>query len=216
MKKTALVAVLAAAVLATGCASKKFVRGEVAAESAAVNARVDDVENQVEENQTAISDNEADIQANEEELGRQQEVLDNASKTAREAYDRALAAGELAEGKLLYEVTFSDDNVRFGFDEAVLSPEAEAAVSEFAQQLKTENRNVFIEVQGHTDSVGDPEYNYGLGMSRATAVRRFLNLRGLPLHRLAVISYGESEPIADEDTREGRAQNRRVVLVVLE
>jgi len=212
MKRTAAVTVTVVAVVSLGCASKGFVRDELGA----VNTRVDEVENQVEVNQTEIVENEQDIRAAEEELARQQEVLANASQTAREAYDRAVAAGELAEGKFLYEVALTDDKVRFGFDEAELSEEAHSALDEFAGRLREENRNVYVEVQGHTDTIGSEEYNFALGLTRAEAVRRYLNLRGLPLHRLAVISYGETEPVADEGTRDGRAQNRRVVLVVLE
>jgi outer membrane protein OmpA-like peptidoglycan-associated protein len=200
-----LIAALAVALLASGCATKKYVQQEVQG----VDQRVTDVEGQVEQAQT-------DIRRNEEELTRQREALAGASKTAREAYDRAVAAGELAEGKLLFEVAMTDDKVRFGFESSELSDEAKAFLDDFAEKLKAENKNVFIEVQGHTDSTGSEKYNYDLGLSRAEAVRRYLNLRGIPLHRISVISYGETEPVADNGTREGRAQNRRVVLVVLE
>jgi outer membrane protein OmpA-like peptidoglycan-associated protein len=138
------------------------------------------------------------------------------SKTAQEALERAVAAGKLAEGRLLYELTLTDDRVRFAFDKADLGEESKAALTEFAEHLTTENSNVYVEIQGHTDSVGSEGYNYELGLERAEAVRRFLSVNtGLPLDRMEVISYGDSSPIADNETREGRSQNRRVVLVVL-
>jgi peptidoglycan-associated lipoprotein len=190
--------VLVVALAATGCATKKYVREE----TGAVGTRVDEVQGQVEEAQTRLD-------THEQRIG-------ETSKTAQEALQRAIDAGKLAEGKLLYETVLTDDKVKFGFDTSDLSPEAEAALDQFASQLKTENQGVYIEVQGHTDSVGSDKYNEELGLLRAEAVRRYLSQKHqFPLHRMNVISYGESASVADNSTREGRSQNRRVALVVL-
>jgi len=183
---------------ATGCATKKYVRQE----TGAVGTRVDQVSGQVEEAQTRLD-------THEKQIG-------ETSKTAQEALQRAIDAGKLAEGKLLYETVLTDDKVKFGFDTSDLSPEAKAAVDEFASQLKSQNAGVYIEIQGHTDSVGSEKYNEELGLLRAEAVRRYLSQQHqFPLHRINVISYGESSAVADNSTREGRSQNRRVALVVL-
>ncbi|HVS01502.1 MAG TPA: OmpA family protein [Thermoanaerobaculia bacterium] len=193
---------LAVGLLATGCATKKYVTEEVTRETGAVHTRVDTIEGQVEENQTQIR--------------RHDQRITEVSRTAQEALQRAQDAGQLAEGKLLYETVLSDEKVRFAFDRAELSPESRAALDELAAQLKDDNENVFIEIQGHTDSVGSESYNEELGLSRAEAARRYLNMQHqLPLHRMSVISYGESAPVTTNDSREGRTQNRRVVLVVL-
>src|SRR5688572_7783979 len=69
--------------------------------------------------------------------------------TAGEALARANAAHKLAEGKFLYELVLSDDSVKFPTDHYALSPEAEARLGELAQRLKSENRNVYLEIQGH-------------------------------------------------------------------
>jgi peptidoglycan-associated lipoprotein len=107
--------------------------------------------------------------------------------------------------------------VKFGFDMSELSPEAQAALDQFAEQLKGENKNVYVEIQGHTDSVGSDTYNEELGLLRAEAVRRYLSqAHKFPLHRINIISYGETAPISDNSNREGRSQNRRVALVVLQ
>ena len=135
--------------------------------------------------------------------------------TSREALERATAAGKLAEGKFLYQVVMSDDALKFPLNKATLSPEAEERLSAFAERLKGENKNVYVEVQGHTDATGTPEGNMRLGAERAESVRRYLNKHGVALNRMATISYGEDEPVAPNDTREGRSANRRVVLVVL-
>lgn len=206
MQRTAFIVLVLAALVASGCATKKYVEQE----TGAVHTRVDDVERQVEENQT-------EIRRTNEQLGENERRIGEVSKTAQEALERAEAAGKLAEGKLLYETVLTDDKVRFGFDQAELSDEARAALDAFAEGLKGEyDRDVYVEIQGHTDATGPEQYNLELGLERAEAVRRYLNREhDIPLHRMSVISYGEVEPIADNGTREGRAQNRRVVLVVL-
>jgi peptidoglycan-associated lipoprotein len=135
--------------------------------------------------------------------------------TAGQALERANSAHKLAEGKFLYQVVLSDDSVKFPVDVHQLSPEAEARLSELVQRLKGENKNVYLEIQGFTDSSGSPDYNEKLGAERAEAVRRYLNQQGVALNRMATISYGEDQPVAPNETREGRAQNRRVTIVVL-
>lgn len=190
---------LTVAMFATGCATKKYVREE----TGAVGTRVDNVQGQVEEAQTRLN-------THERQIG-------ETSKTAQEALQRAMDAGKLAEGKLLYETVLTDEKVKFAIDAAELSAESQSALDEFASQLKSQNTGVYIEIQGHTDSTGSEKYNEELGLLRAEAVRRYLSQRHqLPLHRMNVISYGETASVADNSSREGRSQNRRVALVVLQ
>jgi outer membrane protein OmpA-like peptidoglycan-associated protein len=193
---------MGAGLLAGGCATKTYVREEVGRETAAVHTRVDTVQGQLEATQTKVREHDEKIAA--------------VSRTAQEALQRAQEAGKLAEGKLLYETVLSDDKVRFGFNKHDISDEAKAALDTFANPIVSGNQNVYIEIQGHTDSVGSDNYNEELGLERAEATRRYLNIQHkIPLHRINVISYGESAPVADNKDRDGRAQNRRVVLVVL-
>jgi len=180
-----------------GCATKKFVRQEVGV-----------VDAKVAETQTQVAAQQSTLQTHELKLGE----LD---RTSREALERAEAAGKLAEGKFLYSMVLSDDSVKFPLNRAALSPEAETRLAEFVQKLKSENKNVYVEIQGHTDASGPTEYNRRLGEERAEAVRMFMNKQGVALNRMATISYGEEAPVAPNDNRAGRAQNRRVVLVVL-
>ena len=192
-------ALILASVLTTGCATKKYVQKE----TGAVGTRVDEVQGQVEEAQTRLD-------THDRQIG-------ETSRTAQEALKRAQDAGKLAEGKFLYETVLTDEKVKFGFDTSDLSPEAKAAIDGFAQQIATENKNVYVEIQGHTDSVGSDKYNEELGLLRAEAVRRYLSqAHTFPLHRINIISYGETAPISDNSSREGRSQNRRVALVVLQ
>ena len=141
--------------------------------------------------------------------------LAEVDRTSQEALKRATDAGKLAEGKFLYSVVLSDDSVKFPLNRYELSPEAEQRLADFASKLKGDNKNVYLEIQGFTDATGDPKYNESLAGERAETVRKFLSKQGVPLNRMATISYGEDDPVAPNDNPDGRAQNRRVVIQVL-
>jgi outer membrane protein OmpA-like peptidoglycan-associated protein len=185
----------------TGCATKRYVGEEVTKSSAASEKRISEVQTQVEAAQSRVREHDSKIAE-----------LD---KSTREALERAEAAGKLAEGKFVYSLVLSDDAVKFPVDRFQLSKEAEEKLAEFAERLKGENKNVYLEIQGHTDSSGADMYNLELGEARAEAVRRYLSKQGIALNRMSTISYGETEPVEKNTSRKGRAQNRRVVVVVL-
>jgi len=204
-----VVVALVVAVGLTGCATKTYVQQEVAKANQASDTKIGEVQKQVETTQMDVANLKKADAAQSQEIAK-------LSDTAKEALARAQEAGKLAKGKFLYEVTLTDEAVKFGFNKAELSTEAKAALDAFAARVKGENKNVFVEVQGHTDGVGSEKYNLTLGQERAEEVMRYLNSQGIPLHRMNVISYGEYKPVADNKKAEGRAQNRRVTLVVLE
>jgi peptidoglycan-associated lipoprotein len=186
---TAGVALLSAMAL-SACATKDYVNKQVAT----VDTHVADVSARVNDHDTRIA---------------------NLDKTAQDALDRATAAGKLAEGKFLYQEVLSDDSMKFPVDKATLSPEAQARLDAFIEKLKSDNKNVYVEVLGHTDATGAKDFNYKLGEERAEAVRRYLNQHGVALNRINTISYGPDAPVAPNTNRDGRKQNRRVVLIVL-
>ena len=144
-----------------------------------------------------------------------QNTANAAQGTAAEALARANAAHKLAEGKFLYEEVVSDDVAKFRVDSDELSPEAKARLDQIADRLKAENKNVYLEIQGFTDHSGDTKHNHQLGADRADSVMRYLNQRGVPLNRMSTISYGEENPVGDNNTTAGRASNRRVKIIVL-
>ena len=213
MRKSLLGVLVVVAVVAlgvSGCATKTYVQEEVAKATQATDAKVGEVQKQVETNQQDI----VNLKKSDAE---QSEKIAAISDTAKEALARAQEAGKLAKGKFLFEQTLADNEVKFGFDQKGLSDGAKAALDAFAAKVKAENKNVYVEVQGHTDSVGSEQYNLSLGQARADAALHYLAMHGgLPLHRMNAISYGEYKPVADNKTADGRAKNRRVTLVVLE
>jgi len=193
-----------------GCATKTYVAQEMTKMNQDVSQRMEGVEKAIEKNQAEI-----------DQLDQKAKILDqkasSASQSAQEALERAMEAKTIAQGKLLYEVTLSDDNVRFKTNSFELSDIARAALDAFAENLKRENKGIFIEIQGHTDSRGSDALNYELGLKRAESVLRYLHeTHSIPLQRMQMISYGKSKPVADNSSPEGRSQNRRVVLVVME
>ncbi|HEV2063124.1 MAG TPA: OmpA family protein [Thermoanaerobaculia bacterium] len=207
MRKRDLGSVLAGGVFLVGtlalggCADKKYVSSEVSKSNAQTEKRINEVESQVEATQSKVKQHDSKLAE-----------LDNAT---RQALERAQAAGKLAEGKFVFSLVLSDDAVKFPVNKHELSPEAMQALATFAERLKKENKNVYLEIQGHTDATGAPEANYKLGEARAEAVRRYLNKQGIALNRMSTISYGKDEPVDSNKTKEGRSKNRRVVVVVL-
>lgn len=101
----------------------------------------------------------------------------------------------------------------FAFDSARLTPEGEAALDD-AVRVMNEHPSISVSIEGHTDSVGSDAYNMSLGQRRADSVESHLVSQGISASRLSTTSYGESKPAASNDTAEGRAENRRVELIV--
>ena len=140
----------------------------------------------------------------------------DAAYTAAEAVNTRADAIEKASHRLVYEVVLSEDKGNFKFGKATMPDEAKAEIDTLVQKLKAEPNGAYIEIEGHTDSAARRTATTSLGLERAENVKRYLyEQHQVPLHRINVISYGEDKPIAPNKTRDGRAQNRRVVIKVL-
>jgi outer membrane protein OmpA-like peptidoglycan-associated protein len=201
---------LVASVALSGCATKKYVAREVGG----VNQKVDGLSTQMEQTQERVKRTEVRI----DEVNQQsQSGIAEAKGSAQAAMVKATDAEKAAKGKLIYTVTLSNDKVTFPVNRAAVSDDAKALIDEAIAQLKAENRGVYFEIEGHTDSSGPEEYNLKLGEDRAMAVRNYLHdQHGIALNRMQVISYGETKPVVDNKTKDNRSQNRRVVIKVLE
>ena len=103
----------------------------------------------------------------------------------------------------------------FALNSAALSEQAKSALDQIAGAVGGQQFGYMIEVQGYTDNTGDEQYNIGLSQRRAEAVERYLVSKNIPLFRVSIVGLGKDKPVADNKTRDGRAQNRRVEVRVL-
>ena len=207
------------------CATKGFVRNRVGE----VNGKVDNLTTSVEEtqertrkNEAAISDVDQKARAAQGAAGQAQQSADAAGTNARVANTKAGEAASKADDidkaskRLVYIVVLSEDEGQFKFGKADLPDEAKAKLDDLVNKLKADPNGAYFEIEGHTDSVGGKEINEKVGLERAEAVKRYLyEQHQIPLHKMNVVSYGMDKPVASNKTKDGRAQNRRVVIRVL-
>jgi len=209
----------------TACATKKFVRTSVGE----VNEKVDSQGRTIEETQERVRRNEGRLTEVDQKAGAAAQAADAANNAAKQANSAATAAHsaatevggrvetmDKANRRLVYEVVLSEDQGNFKFGKTVLPDEAKTKIDEMVSQLKQDPKNIYLEIEGHTDNVGDKTINEKIGLARAEAVKKYLYEQyQIPLHKMNVISYGEEKPIAPNKTKAGRAQNRRFVIKVL-
>lgn len=118
------------------------------------------------------------------------------------------------ENRNNYEIS-NQKAVQFAFDSATLTTEGKAQLDEVAQALIA-SPNALLVLEGHTDSTGDSVYNIGLGERRVEAVRRYLAVqKGIATYRIEQISFGADKPLAANNSRQGREQNRSVTLSMM-
>jgi peptidoglycan-associated lipoprotein len=204
------------------CATKKFVRTSVGE----VNEKVDSQGRAIEETQERTRKNEGRITEVDAKAAAAATAAQSAHDAANAANSAATAVGTEANSKfdaidkaskrLVFETVLSEDQGNFKFGKTTLPDEAKAKIDEMVSQLKTDPKNIYLEIEGHTDNVGDAKTNERIGLERAEAVKRYLYEQyQIPLHKMNVISYGKEKPVAPNKTKAGRAQNRRVVIKVL-
>jgi peptidoglycan-associated lipoprotein len=214
--------IVAAMSVAPACATKGFVRTSVGE----VNEKVGTMGKSLEETQERVRAAEGRITETDAKASAAGESANKANAAAAEAANRATEVGRTAENrassiegemrKLIFETVLSEDRGEFRLGRAELPEDATSAIDTMVNQLKTDKKAVWVEIEGHTDSTGDKSLNERLGLARAEAVKRYLyEKHQVPLHKINVISYGEEKPVAPNNTRAGRAQNRRVVIKVL-
>jgi peptidoglycan-associated lipoprotein len=217
-----LIGAIAISALAMGgtsaCATKKMVKQTVGE----VNDKVDGLSKSVEENQQRTKANEGRIGEVDQKAAAADQRAQAAGQRADAAYTAAdrvnmrADAIEKASKRLVYEVVLTEDKGGFKFGQTKMPDEMQAQIDELVAKLKANPNGGYIEIEGHTDNVGTKDINYKLGLERAEAVKRYLyETQQIPLHKINVISYGEEKPVAPNKTKDGRSQNRRVVIKVL-
>jgi outer membrane protein OmpA-like peptidoglycan-associated protein len=216
--KTSLaLAVIAAVTLTQGCATRDYVRETVDPVSGRVSrseGRLDQVDSQVSGLGTRIAGTESKLGQVEGRVGKAEGRIGQVETKA----DKALAdVGNLRlERRLVVDMK---DGATFGNNSVNLSPRARKEIDAFLDARKSDTSASgglpVIVVAGHADSRGSPDVNYEIARRRAEAVSRYLITRKQvdPLH-VQTISYGETSPREDNKTREGRAANRRVEILV--
>ena len=200
------------------CAKKSFVQEQVAG----VDAKVESVSKTLEETQQRTKANEqriAEVNKTAEQSGvwaKNAEAAASAAAKAAENVNTKVAAVDTTVKRLIYEVTLSEDQGNFASGKSELPEAARARIDQLVAQLKADPKGAYIEIEGHTDNAGDAAFNQQLGLERAEAVKRYLYEKyQVPLFKINAISYGEDKPIAPNNTRDGRARNRRVVIRIL-
>jgi peptidoglycan-associated lipoprotein len=225
-KSLVMIAIVGVAAATSGaCATKGFVRTQVGQ----VNEKVDSVNQSLEATQERTRANEGRISEVDQKAaaagtaaGQAQSAADTAAQRAAAANDAAMMVGtradalETASKRLVYEVVLSENQGNFKFGKTTLPDEAKAKIDQLVTQLKADPKGAYFEIEGHTDNVGAKTINEKIGLDRAEAVKRYLyEQHQIPLHKMNVISYGEDKPLAPNNTKDGRAQNRAVVIRVL-
>lgn len=218
MNRTSLLVLLAVSMAAAsvGCASKKYVRQQ----TTPIINKTNELDDLTAKNTRDIKDVDTRTQA----------AIQQVQTKAGEANQKALAAGQqasqaqtLADNAVhrvdtLQSTVSNLDNYRvvteaavhFGFDQDMLTKKAKAALDELAQNIPN-TKGYIIAVEGGTDSVGDPDYNYALSERRADSVIQYLAMQhSIPAHKIYLIGLGKDKPVESNKTREGRAANRRV------
>ncbi|HEX3697694.1 MAG TPA: OmpA family protein [Polyangia bacterium] len=152
-----------------------------------------------------------DSQKTQEQLAQEQNARAAAEQQAKQANDALLAlqAKEEARGMV---ITLSG-SVLFASNESILLPEAQTRLNQVADALLQDKERTVI-VEGHTDSRGSATLNQPLSQRRAEAVRLYLISRGYPAERIEAHGIGADRPVADNKSPEGRANNRRVEIIV--
>ena len=211
-------AVAAVATFSTACASKKYVKTSVGE----VNDKVDSLGRSVEQTQERTRQNEAKIGEVDAKATAAGNSAQQANAAAANANTAASAANANATGvdkqskRRVLEVVINTASSGFETMKAELPDDAKGQIDQVIARLQQDPKNVWIEIEGHTDNTGPAELNEKLGLERADAAKRYLyEKHQIPLHKINVISYGMTKPIGDNKTKEGRAENRRIVIRVL-
>jgi len=204
-----------------GCSTKNYVRSQT---TPIING-VNELDASTAANHRAIVDTDTRAQAG---ISNAQGAADTANQHALEAGQSADAANTAAQeafnrvdtlngvvANLDNYQQISDVSVTFGFDKAILTKEDKAQLDDFAAKLNG-TRGYILAVTGGTDSAGSAEYNYALSNRRADAVVTYLAAKfNVPPHKFYLIGIGKDQPAADNSTRTGRAENRRVEIKLL-
>lgn len=201
-----------------GCATKKYARNRVNERVTPLEHRTGELEETSRRNTQDLAHLSTDVTDVRGRADRAQSQADAALGRANEANTRVSGAEQSVTDLRTNLDNYSLQNtaaVRFKFDSYQLTPEAMESLDQLASQIK-DRENFILDIQGFADWIGSDAYNNQLTQKRADAVRRYLaEQHHIPLFRMHMLGLGEVRPVADNKTREGRAENRRVEIRLL-
>ena len=229
---TALLAILTTVGITSGCATRKYVRTQVGTSANDINAKMDEkdktLQGAIDENGNQITE----LNGVTRQHGQQIATLDSGLKSTDSKASQAITVGQNAQNAATqagnhvnsldqqfqnrnHYTQLSENAVQFKFNSWKIEKDQMAALDEIAGKLKSDP-NAILVLEGRTDNVGDPTYNVTLGEKRLDAVTRYLVVeQGVPMQQIYKTSFGEDKPVADNKTKEGRQQNRAVVIRVM-
>jgi OmpA-OmpF porin, OOP family len=226
------IVILAGMMVLSGCASRKYVRNQVSTLEPAIqeasngvkeNAeRIDAVDRRAQQGVTAAGA--ADAKATQAQQAAQ--AAATAAQAAQRQADTANQAVQQAGNRITtIETRLSNLNdnytaaetqtVTFTVNSSTLSDQAKSTLDRVAMQVSGQRTGYMIELQGFTDNSGSENYNINLSQRRAESVLRYLVSKNIPLFRVSIVGLGEENPVAPNNTRQGRDQNRRVEVKLL-
>jgi OmpA-OmpF porin, OOP family len=224
------IAILAGMMVLSGCASRKYVRLQTEALKPSIqeaqngvkeNAeRIDAVDRRAQQGITAAQA--ADTKATGAQGAAQTaqtaaQAADRKADTANQGVQTANNRINTVESRLnALGDNYSESDkqaVTFKFNSSVLDAEGKSTLDRVASGAGT--TGYMIELQGYTDARGSEQYNLGLSERRAEAVQRYLVTKKIPLYRISIVGLGKEDPVADNKSEQGRAQNRRVEVRLL-
>jgi len=218
----------------SGCATRKYVRTQ----TQALEPSIQEAQNGVKENAERIDAVDRRAQqgiaaaATADQKAVAAQTAANTAQTAAQAADRkadtANQGVQQAGTRIntletrINNINLSDaynesskESVVFKVNSTVLDAAAKSALDKIASDVSGQRQGYMIELQGYTDSTGSEQYNIGLSQRRAENVERYLVSKNVPLYRISIVGLGKDNPVADNKTRQGREQNRRVEVRVL-
>ena len=217
----AVVASVIAIALTTGCTTKNYVRSQ----TGPLIQQTNELDSKTAQDHRDIMDTDQRAQAGiskaqsaagqaDQHAQAAGQAADQANQSAQEAVNRV----DTLQGVIANLDTYkqlSDVSVTFAFDKSVLTKDDKSQLDQVAASLPN-TKGYILALTGGTDSVGDAQYNYQLSNKRADAVVTYLSTKyNIPPHKFYLIGIGKDDPVADNHTREGRAQNRRVEIKLL-
>jgi len=214
----AAVGIAAAVLLGNACATKKYVRNRVNERATPLESRTGELEETSRRNTQDIGKLGHDIEDVRQRTDRAQQQADRAASSAEQANTRVTGVEQTVSDlrtnldKFTVQKTVT---IQFKAGKSDLLPEATASLDELASQIKDRN-GFLLEIEGFASAEGKPDLNERLSQARSEAVKRYMaEQHSIPLFRMSILGFGVSRPVADNETKEGREQNRRVEVRLL-